>query len=222
MPDLSTPLLDATNNRLNKPDVRCDAVGSTPANEPKPLPPPSTVLMPEPTPTAPLVTPKPGREPEPTPMAPLVTPKPSRLEQPFSPTINDQAQISKPSPIPTKGGVSQENNLSSFFYPNFGNDGSPVGCMSDGNAPKWMTSDMMRSSREGCCSTYFSSPASDRCNANYPFYPNFDSKSCVNDGNHPSWMAGDYLTDSKWTCCRNFFRDKKVLEKCAEAKHVEQ
>ncbi len=206
MPDLSTPLLDATNKRLNKPDIRCDAVGSTPAIEPKPLPPPSTV-----------------RDPEPTPTASLATPKPSRLEQPSSPAVKEQSQNTKPTPIPTKGAVaSQANNFASLFYPDFRNDGTSVGCRNDSNAPKWMTSEMMRSSKEGCCSSYVSSSWSDRCNINYPFYPNFDTKSCANDGNHPSWMAGDYLTNSKWTCCRNFFRDKKVLEKCAEAEHVEQ
>jgi hypothetical protein len=54
MPDLSTPLLDATNNRLNKPDVRCN---------------PADTLTPTPLPTnagvqnTPMATPKPTQQP---------------------------------------------------------------------------------------------------------------------------------------------------------------
>lgn len=203
MPDLSTPLLDAINNRLNKPGVRCDSVGSTTVNEPKPIPPttpppPSAVF-----------------EHDQTPSTPVSTPKPIPLEQPILPTVNIPAQNSKATLSPTQSASSQANAFVSTFYPHFTNDGTPAGCRNDGNAPKWITSDMMRSSRQECCSSYFSHSTSDQCNAEYPFYPNFNSRSCVNDGNHPNWMAGDYLVDNKWTCCRNFFRDKKMLEKCA-------
>ena len=34
MPDLSTPLLDTVNSRLNKPDVRCDTVNWSDTNKP--------------------------------------------------------------------------------------------------------------------------------------------------------------------------------------------
>jgi hypothetical protein len=185
MPDLSTPLLDATNNRLNEPNVRCGSVSSTTANGPLPPPPPQ-------------------------PSAPMSAPN---LDWPS--VENEPAEYSKPTQSPTKKATtSQAAAFASLFYPDFKNDGTPVGCRNDGNAPKWITNDMMRSSRADCCSSYFSPTLTDRCNTNHPYYPSFENQSCINDGNHPSWMAGDYLADSKWACCRNVFRGKKMLEKC--------
>jgi hypothetical protein len=182
MPDLSTPLLDATNNRLNKPDVRCGPVGPAPLNAPKP--PPTT-------PTAPVSVPN-------------------------LPTNNDPAQNLNPTPIPIIPLPAGGSALP--FYPDFTSDGTRTGCRNDGNAPEWITSDMMKSSRGDCCATYFdpyfSNLFADSCNKGYPYYPNYENHSCVNDGNHPNWMAGDYLSDTMWTCCSNAFRDKKLLDKC--------
>jgi hypothetical protein len=197
MPDLSTPLLHAANNRLNKPNGRCGSVGSTAANEPIPPPPPQPSF----------VT---GQEPT-IPTAPVSAPN---LNWPS--VENEPAQLSKPTPIPTAKAITpQAAAFASLFYPDFKHDG----CRDDGNsnAPKWITNDMMRSSRAECCSSYFSPELSGRCNSNHPYYPNFENQSCINDGNHPSWMAGDYLADSKWACCHNAFRDKKMLDKCTNA-----
>ena len=197
MPDFSTPLLDAANNRLNKPNIHCGSVGSTAANEPIPLPPPQPSL----------VT---GQEPT-IPTAPVSTPN---LNWPRS-VENEPAQFSKPTPSPTAKAITpQAAEFASLFYPDFKKDGTQVGCQHDGNAPKWITNDMMRSSRVDCCSFYFSPALSGRCNRTHPYYPNFENQSCINDGNHPSWMVGDYLADSKWACCRNVFREKKMLQKC--------
>ncbi len=168
----------------------------------------------------------------------MQTPKPTQISQSLTtvvttykptqtslPTINRVFESAspthstgKPTLSPTKRvGTLHSNDDTTLFYPDFKHDGTPFGCRDDGNAPKWITNDMMRSNRADCCSSYFSPELSERCNTDHPYYPNFENQSCVNDGNHPSWMAGDYLADSKWECCRNVFRDKKMLEKCTNA-----
>ena len=72
MPDLSTPLLDATNDRLNKPNVRCDptvpndqVITQGPTQTPTPWP--SMMKSQKPTPVSTASTPKPTRTPSPTP-----------------------------------------------------------------------------------------------------------------------------------------------------------
>jgi len=136
-----------------------------------------------------------------------------------SPPQTEPAQPTKPTPIPTERVDPVPANVgTTLFYPDFTSDGTSAGCRNDGNAPEWITSDMMKSSRGDCCATYFdpyfSNLFADSCNKGYPYYPNYENHSCVNDGNHPNWMAGDYLSDTMWTCCSNAFRDKKLLDKC--------
>jgi chitinase len=231
MPDLSTPLLDATNNRLNKLDIRCDLVDwehPKPATQPiLPIPKPTLnslttqAFLPtiknkiESAPSLAQVTAT-TQNSSPVTQIPTKTSPPApfvKVETKLS--VSGPAQYVKPTLGPTKRATTtQSKDDNSLFYPRYDTDGTSVDCRNDGNAPKWMTSEMMRSSRSDCCTSYVSSSWSDRCNANYPFYPNFDTKSCVNDGNHPGWMAGDYLADNKSKCCNKFFRDKTVLEKC--------
>ena len=238
MPDLSTPLLDATNNRLKKLDVRCDLVDwehPKPAIQTIPIPKPTLNSLSTQTflptvnnkiesisPTHPRAVPNLVQVIETTQNSSPVAQIPTQASPP-TPSVKVETTLSvsvpahyvKPTLGPTKRATtthSQDDN--SLFYPRYNADGTSVDCRNDGNAPMWMTSNMMRSSRRECCSSYVSSSWSDRCNAESPFYPKFDTKSCVNDGNHPSWMAGDYLADNRSKCCNKFFRDKKVLEKC--------
>ena len=89
MPDLSTPLLDAANNRLNEPNGRCGSVASTASNEPIPPPPPQPSF----------VT---GQEPT-IPTAPASAPN---LNWPS--VENEPAQFSKPTPNPTANGITPQ------------------------------------------------------------------------------------------------------------------
>jgi hypothetical protein len=226
MADLSTPLLDATNNRLNKLDIRCDLVDwehPKLATQSIPIPKPTLstqTLLPTVknkiesiSPTHPRAAPNLA---QPNSQIPTLSSPPAPfVKVETTQSASGPAQYFKPTLGPTKRATTTHSKAeNSLFYPRYDDDGTSVDCRNDGNAPKWMTSDMMRSSRRECCSSYVSSSWSDRCNAESPFYPNFDTKSCVNDGNHPSWMAGDYLADNRSKCCNKFFRDKKVLEKC--------
>ena len=222
MPDLSTPLLDTVNNRLNKPELRCDAVNWSDA---KPLS--QMVQTPKPTQTSLPTINRVAESASPTHSTGKSTYPPQGIPIPVNELLSTPipTQIAfqslsgkvqtKPTLSPTKRvGTVHSNEDITLFYPDF-DDGTPFGCRDDGNAPKWFTNDMMRSSRADCCSSYFSPELSSRCNTNHPYYPSFENQSCINDGNHPRWMAGDYLADNKWACCRNAFHDKKMLEQCS-------
>ncbi len=109
--------------------------------------------------------------------------------------------------------VSQPNgdwDVIQHFYPDFG---VPGGCRNDGNAPEWITKDMIKSSKLECCESYFPSSL-EKCNSNHLFYPNFQVGSCVNDGKHPKWMGGDYLVETMELCCRSFFRNSESRQRC--------
>ncbi|KAL9190865.1 hypothetical protein ACHAXT_000571 [Thalassiosira profunda] len=102
-----------------------------------------------------------------------------------------------------------------LFYPHYSDDGASPECRNDGNAPGWMKKSTLKQSKYQCCASSFFEDQAGDCNADHPFYPDFDSISCVNDGNQPDWMVGDYLAESIWLCCRNFFQhDKDLLERC--------
>jgi len=167
--------------------------------------------------------------PNPTPHS---TPNPTR--KPKKPNNTDDIEdkvttqpTPQPTPRPTRPKPSKTgNNGDSFmdeyalteflFYPHYdyGDEGTSVECRIDGSAPEWITKNMMKSSKYECCTSYFPPSWTDQCNADNPYYPNFQDTSCVNDGNHPGWMVGDYLVDNMWLCCHNFFHDEELLQQC--------
>jgi hypothetical protein len=113
--------------------------------------------------------------------------------------------------------VAQGASAEFEFYPNYGEDGASVECLSDGNAPQWIVTSMMKPTASDCCASYFYQSWSDDCNSGNPYYPNFEHKICINDGKQESWMAGDYLVDDMWDCCHNFFQhDDELLSRCTE------
>lgn len=114
---------------------------------------------------------------------------------------------------PTDTNTAPNNAGNYLFYPHYG-DGANVECRNDDNYPEWITSDMMTKSRFECCSTYYFPSWSDECNAENPYYPNFEEKTCVNDGNQEEWMGGDYVTETLWDCCHNSFQDEDSLRIC--------
>ena len=98
-----------------------------------------------------------------------------------------------------------------YFYPHYA-DGTMAECRNDGNAPSFITLDMMTKSRYECCKAYF---FGDECNLDRPYYPSFEERTCLNDGNQPRWMAGDYLSKNLWECCHNSYHDEESLRHCS-------
>lgn len=106
-----------------------------------------------------------------------------------------------------------------LFYPHYGNGQSASAeCRNDGNAPSWITADMMMVDKSECCTTYFFPSWSETCISDddqHPYYPDFKDKSCRNDGGQPSWMVGDYLADRHVLCCDTHFgHDEDLLSGC--------
>ena len=252
MPDLSTPLLDEVNRRLNEPTIRCDTIveakAAVEAAKPKTASPtaaPSIAICPQ-TLTGNIVGPccksfamckagvmvgslvecldgtlyseKKGicdYEAE------VVCDSDCGSEVVSSPTVttatSTSSTIFQPTSegaIPIEGGVSvsiPNNDTSQKYYPNYG---ASAECRNDGNAPEWITTNMMKSSKLECCESYFFPSSLEDCKANHPFYPNFQMKSCANDGKQPKWMSGSYLVETMTSCCQNFYRDSELQQRC--------
>ena len=118
-----------------------------------------------------------------------------------------------PGTSPTLITVSSPNSDSSrSFYPDY--SASSGECRNDGNAPNWISSDMMKTSKLECCESYFFPSSLEECKSDHPYYPNFRDKTCANDGNQPSWMSGSYLVQTMNLCCENFFRDDQSRLAC--------
>lgn len=201
----------------NQPTVRFTPDPSPP---PSPLPTNSPTVRITPNPT-PLPTQRPTNQPmvrfTPNP-TPLPTPRPTRITpNPPSP---------QPTNVTTKRDSSESNvnfsvRLSDLFYPFYKNGNSVAECRSsnDGNVPGYMTLDMLKSSREECCSSYFFPWSADECmvdnSTGLLFYPNFKAKACVADGNAPDYMIGKYFSTNKQKCCDMFFsKNENLLQNC--------
>ena len=142
------------------------------------------------------------------PVAVLPTPTPPGIAiLPQNPTPTS------PGTSPTLITVSSSNSDSSrSFYPDY--SASSGECRNDGNAPDWISSDMMKTSKLECCESYFFPSSLVECKSDHPFYPNFRDKTCANDGNQPLWMSGSYLVETMNLCCENFFRDDQSRLAC--------
>mmetsp|Transcript_20597 Transcript_20597/g.33952 ORF Transcript_20597/g.33952 Transcript_20597/m.33952 type:complete len:600 (+) Transcript_20597:196-1995(+) len=193
LPDLSTPLLDSLNDRLNNPDTRCDG-GSGGGAAQKPVETQAPVLTENPTQ---LPTRKPSFQP---------------TKKPQPDTVDDGGQEIDSI---TQSATSEEGD--SLFYPYFESDTAE--CRNDdGSKPDYIRQNML-SSESICCENYYFYDLVEECKTSSytqkPFYPNFRENSCVNDGLHPEWMAGNYLEKNHWLCCHNFFSyNEKLLDAC--------
>lgn len=197
MSDLSTPLLDALNDRVNNPNIRCDGTTGGPPVETQVA---QVVVTENPTlqPTRP-PTSQPTRPPtfqpvsEPVPIIDTVNGGDDGIEL-MGEAVSDESQ----------------------FYPYFESD-IPA-CSDDMNRPDYIQQNMLASESE-CCETYYIYELVEQCKTSsytqQPFYPNFQESSCVNDGKQSEWMAGNYLEENKWLCCHNFFsQDDQLLNGC--------
>ena len=188
----------------------CRPPGVTPPpfSPSNPSPTPPSIQIPAPGPT--ILNPAPANvantEPTPTVDSALSNGVLSVINNPTP--VNSVAAESPPTLIAQDGdlSISQSNH----FYPDFG---VSEGCRNDGNAPEWITKDMMKSSKLECCESYFPSSI-EKCNSNNLFYPNFQDGSCVNDGKHPKWMGGAYLAGTMELCCRSFSRNSESQQRC--------
>jgi len=200
MQDLSTPLLDALNDRINDPNTRCDGSSGSGPVTPSPV---ETQVTAQPTekPT----TRKPSFQP---------TKKPSfqPTKKPTNPPVHQETDE-----IVSMGEESFASDADSLFYPYFESDTAECR-IDDVNRPDFIKQNMLSTESE-CCETYFFQDLVEQCKTSsytqHPFYPNFRDNSCVNDGKHPSWMVGDYLEKNQWLCCHNFFSyNEKLLDGC--------
>lgn len=212
MPDLSTPLLNALNDRLNNPNIRCDGgsggeIAQTPVEAQAPVLTSDPTEIPTREPSFP-PTKEPTREPirEPTKL-PTKTPTKHPTKAPSEQPVDEQPDTINYS----------EEELDFLYFPYF--EGDTAQCRNDHDyKPEYITQNMF--SLEGeCCETYFLPDVVEECKtSSYTeqlFYPNFEETSCVNDGKQPDWMAGNYLTKNHWLCCHNFFSyNEKLLDEC--------
>ena len=220
MNDLSTPLLNALNDRINDPNTRCD--GSSAGGGGAQIPPAET-QVPDVTeyPTSRL-TQNPSLQPTGLPSL-QPTPKPSYLptEQPVEQQVQEQADTNETSDTMIEGeeiGEMEEFALGddSLFFPHFESDTAE--CRNDLSWPDYVKQDMLSSESE-CCETYFINELVEQCKtSSYTqnlYYPKFQDNSCVNDGKQSDWMVGNYLEKNKWLCCHNFFSySDQLLEGC--------
>jgi len=106
----------------------------------------------------------------------------------------------------------------SLWYPDW--EGSNVGCIDDGNEPKYMTDnpvDFLYSSLEDCCQQNYSYdlPTCTRSAENPNkdlWYPNWDDESwgeesevCKTGGGQPTYMNGVYLYATVEDCCQKHY-----------------
>mmetsp|Transcript_20208 Transcript_20208/g.48568 ORF Transcript_20208/g.48568 Transcript_20208/m.48568 type:complete len:687 (+) Transcript_20208:1014-3074(+) len=202
LPDLSTPLLDAMNDRLNNPNIPCEPVVGADAG-----PAEAMVINPAVTSQVSEIAPRPIE---------------SQTNKPEKSDLDDTSETAATKPQPNVQPILQQTLTGSeyelgwdLFYPRYDDKGMTIDCRNDENGPGWITTDMMKSSKYECCRAYFFPSWSDDCISNHPFYPNFREQSCVNDGNQPDYMAGDYLADDMWKCCHNFYQhDEELLQQC--------
>ena len=241
--DLSTPLLDVVNGRLNDPTVRCESRDANPANNaeassegnspispPIPSPTPGPIIMnpalvnvvaTETTPT--LIAQVPTSQLTPRPMSgvnPALTDGELSVKNNPAPvnlvdTVTSPMAGGKPTLTDGELSVSQSTTGNWDVIQKFyPYYGVSEDCRNDGNTPTWITKNMMKASKSECCTSYFFSSSLDHCNASHPWYPNFQEKSCVNDGKQPKWMSGSYLVKTIAVCCQNFFRDTESQQRC--------
>jgi chitinase len=208
MPDLSTPLLNALNDRLNNPNIRCDG-GSGGGIAQNPVETQAPVLTEDPTelptrkpsfPPTNELTLEPTKEPTKEPTIQPVYQQPD--------TLNDGGEAID---------LVEMSVASDLYFPYFESDTAECRNHYD-NMPGYITQNML--SLEGeCCETYYWPDVVEQCKtssyAQQPFYPNFEETTCVNDGKQPDWMAGNYLEKNHWMCCHNFFSyNEKLLDEC--------
>merc|ERR1711862_702888 len=152
---------------------------------------------------------------------PTDTPVKAPKEKPEKPPKEESPKEKPPKEKPPKEEppIDDSSQTEGLFYPHYGNDESASAeCRNDGNAPSWISADMMMVDKSECCTTYFFPSWSDTCISDddqRPYYPDFNDKSCRNDGGQPSWMVGDYLTDRHVLCCDTHFgHDEDLLSGC--------
>jgi chitinase len=229
LPDLSTPLLDATNDRLNNPNIKCDgsaggSSGASPSKNDSPPPDYNGKWYPQ----AGSCLQSDGTIPDWIKEADLFNHEDECCKEhyAFSSSCGSGPVVeitTKPTPNPTNKPFYQpmDGVGDARFYPFYGNDGTSVECRNTvvyPKVPNWISENMLKLSRYDCCSTYFFQEKLQQCEANkYPFYPDFESISCLSDGEHPAYMGGEYLQGNKWQCCDNFFsHDKALLATCKD------
>ncbi|EED95478.1 hypothetical protein THAPSDRAFT_268366 [Thalassiosira pseudonana CCMP1335] len=221
LPDLSTPLLDATNDRLNNPNIKS---GASPSKNDSPPPDYNGKWYPQ----AGSCLQSDGTIPDWIKEADLFNHEDECCKEhyAFSSSCGSGPVVeitTKPTPNPTNKPFYQpmDGVGDARFYPFYGNDGTSVECRNTvvyPKVPNWISENMLKLSRYDCCSTYFFQEKLQQCEANkYPFYPDFESISCLSDGEHPAYMGGEYLQGNKWQCCDNFFsHDKALLATCKD------
>ncbi|KAL3817553.1 hypothetical protein ACHAXA_010572, partial [Cyclostephanos tholiformis] len=244
-PPISPPILLPSSSPTPPPNSSPTPPNATPSPTPPPISPPILLPSSSPTPpsnsspTPPDATPSPTPPPISSPTPPTISssspPSISSLNPPpilsptlqgnaitpeTTPTLVTQLETSQQTTRPTlefdlnltNGDLTGDWDVVMNIYPDFGSES----CRNDGNAPRWIPQNMMKSSKFECCSSYFPSSV-EICGANNPFYPNFQASSCTNDGKHPKWMGGDYLVETMAQCCNSFFRDSN-LKRCNSAR----